>query len=56
VFISKNLFSQLTVCSVEHRTYSIVSRGLKSLFHHSMRLTINGGLHFLFLYFIEMYR
>jgi len=29
---------------------------MKHFFHHFMRLTVKGGLHFLFFYFIERYR
>ena len=60
-FFSKNtlycqdykFFSQLTVCAVEHRIYSILCRGLWSFFHHFLRLIINGGLHFHFFTFLK---
>jgi len=50
VFISQALFSQLTVCAVEHRVYSIVSRSLYIFSSFSC------DLHFLFFYFIERFR
>jgi len=40
--------ARLLQCAVEHRIYSIVSRGLQSFFHQFMQLTIKCGLHFLF--------
>jgi len=40
--------SLLAVCAVEHRIYSIKPRFIKFFFHNFMRLTIKGGLHFLF--------
>jgi len=44
------------ITGLTYRIYSVVSRGLhKAFFHHFMRLTIKGGLPFLFLCLIERY-
>ena len=60
-FLSKNalqcqsykLFSQLTLCAVEHRIYSIVSRDLSIFSQHFLPLVIKGGLNFYFFTFLK---
>jgi len=53
VYIIKTLFSQLTVCAVEYRIYSIVNCDLYRFFIISCGLQSSGAYIF---YFIERYR
>ena len=56
VYIINSLPAANCMCSWAPDLFDCKPRLIKHFFHHFMQLTVKGGLHFLFFYFIESYR